>query len=35
MVSPETEARAVLHALTLPPEAEIEQINLGPSAGVL
>jgi len=35
MVSPETVARAVLHALTLPPEAAIEQINLGPSAGVL
>ena len=33
MLKAETVAEAVLHAVTLPPEATIEEIRLGPSAG--
>ncbi len=35
MVSPETVAAAVLHAVSAPPEAAIEEIRIGPAAGVL
>jgi NAD(P)-dependent dehydrogenase (short-subunit alcohol dehydrogenase family) len=35
MVSPKTVAEAVVHVLKLPPEATIEEIRMGPSAGVL
>ena len=35
MISPETVARAVLHAVSTPPEAAIEEICIGPTAGVL
>jgi NAD(P)-dependent dehydrogenase (short-subunit alcohol dehydrogenase family) len=35
MISPETVAQAVLHALTTPSEATIEQIMIGPAAGSL
>lgn len=35
MVSPETVANAVLHAVSAPPEATIEEIRIGPTAGVL
>jgi NAD(P)-dependent dehydrogenase (short-subunit alcohol dehydrogenase family) len=35
MISANTVAEAVLHVLKLPPEATIEEIRLGPSAGVL
>lgn len=35
MVSPDTIAEAVLQALTLPENATIEEIRLGPTAGVL
>lgn len=35
MISPETVAQAILHALTVPAEATIEQIRIGPTAGTL
>ena len=35
MISPETVAKAVLHAVSAPPEATIEEIHIGPTAGVL
>lgn len=35
MISPETVAQAVLHAVSAPPEAAIEEIHIGPTAGVL
>lgn len=35
MISPETVAQAVLHAVSAPPEAAIEEIRIGPAAGVL
>jgi len=35
MVSPETVAAAVLHAVSAPAEAAIEEIRIGPTAGVL
>ena len=35
MVSPETVAAAVLHAVSAPAEAAIEEIRIGPAAGVL
>jgi NAD(P)-dependent dehydrogenase (short-subunit alcohol dehydrogenase family) len=35
MISPETVAQAVLHAVSAPPEATIEEICIGPTAGVL
>ena len=35
MISPETVAQAVLHAVSAPPEAAIEEICIGPTAGVL
>jgi 3-oxoacyl-[acyl-carrier protein] reductase len=35
MISPETVAAAVLHAVSAPPEAAIEEIRIGPAAGVL
>jgi NAD(P)-dependent dehydrogenase (short-subunit alcohol dehydrogenase family) len=35
MVSPETVAAAVLHAVSAPPEAAIEEIRIGPAVGVL
>lgn len=35
MISPETVAQAVLHAVSAPPEAAIEEIHIGPAAGVL
>jgi NAD(P)-dependent dehydrogenase (short-subunit alcohol dehydrogenase family) len=35
MVSPETVAAAVLHAVSAPPEAAIEEIRIGPASGVL
>jgi NAD(P)-dependent dehydrogenase (short-subunit alcohol dehydrogenase family) len=35
MISPETVAQAVLHAVSAPPEAAIEEIQIGPTAGVL
>lgn len=35
MISPETVAQAVLHALTLPDNATIEQIRIGPASGAL
>jgi NAD(P)-dependent dehydrogenase (short-subunit alcohol dehydrogenase family) len=35
MISPGTVAEAVLHAVSAPPEATIEEIRIGPSAGVL
>jgi short-subunit dehydrogenase len=35
MVSPETVAVAVLHAVSAPPEASIEEIRIGPTGGVL
>ena len=35
MVSPETVAQAVLHAVSAPSEATIEEIRIGPTAGVL
>jgi NAD(P)-dependent dehydrogenase (short-subunit alcohol dehydrogenase family) len=35
MISPETVAEAVLHAVSAPPEASIEEIRIGPTAGVL
>ncbi len=35
MISPETVAQAILHALTTPAEATIEQIMIGPAAGSL
>src|SRR5947209_3975373 len=35
MLSPETVAEAVVHVLTLPENATIEEIRLGPTAGVL
>jgi len=35
MISPETVAAAVLHAVTAPPEATIEEIRIGPAMGVL
>ncbi len=35
MISPETVAAAVLHAVSAPPEAAIEEIRIGPTAGVL
>jgi len=35
MISPATVAAAILHALTVPAEAAIEQIRIGPVAGTL
>jgi NAD(P)-dependent dehydrogenase (short-subunit alcohol dehydrogenase family) len=35
MISPETVAQAVRHAVSAPPEATIEEIMIGPTAGVL
>jgi NAD(P)-dependent dehydrogenase (short-subunit alcohol dehydrogenase family) len=35
MISPETVAQAILNALTIPVEATIEQIKIGPAAGSL
>ncbi len=35
MVSPETVAQAVCHVLTVPANASIEEIKIGPAAGVL
>ena len=35
MISPETVAQAVLHALTIPAKASIEEIKIGPTIGVL
>jgi len=35
MLCADTVAEAVLHAVTLPPEATIEEIRMGPAAGVL
>lgn len=35
MISPETVARAVLHAVSTPPDAAIDEIHIGPTAGVL
>jgi len=35
MISTETVAEAVLHAVSAPPEASIEEIRIGPTAGVL
>lgn len=35
MMTPETVAEAVLHAVSAPPEASLEEIVIGPTAGVL
>ena len=35
MMKPETVAQAVLHAVSAPPEASVEEIVIGPTAGVL
>ncbi|HET9840053.1 MAG TPA: SDR family NAD(P)-dependent oxidoreductase [Candidatus Angelobacter sp.] len=35
MISPETVAAAVLHAVSAPPDASIDEIRIGPTAGVL
>ena len=35
MMTPETVAEAVLHAVSAPPEASVEEIVIGPTAGVL
>ncbi len=35
MISPDTVAQAILHAVNLPPESAIDEIRIGPSAGVL
>jgi short-subunit dehydrogenase len=35
MISPETVAQAVLHAIAVPAKASIEEIRIGPTAGVL
>jgi NAD(P)-dependent dehydrogenase (short-subunit alcohol dehydrogenase family) len=35
MMTPETVAQAVLHAVSAPPEAAVEEIVIGPTAGVL
>jgi NAD(P)-dependent dehydrogenase (short-subunit alcohol dehydrogenase family) len=35
MISADTVAQAVLHAVSAPPEASIEEIRIGPTAGVL
>ena len=35
MISPDTVAQAVLHAVSAPPEASIEEIRIGPAAGVV
>lgn len=35
MMSPETVAQAVVHAVSAPPEASVEEIIIGPTAGVL
>lgn len=35
MISPETVAHAVLHAVSAPPEASVEELVIGPAAGVL
>lgn len=35
MISPDTVAQAVLHAVAAPPEATIEEIRIGPATGVL
>lgn len=35
MISAETVAHAILHAVNLPPEAAIDEIRIGPAAGVL
>lgn len=35
MITPETVAEAVLHAVSAPPEASVEEIVIGPTAGVL
>jgi NADP-dependent 3-hydroxy acid dehydrogenase YdfG len=35
IVSPETVAQAVCHALTIPDKATIEEIKIGPTVGAL
>lgn len=35
MMKPETVAQAVLHAVSAPPEASVEELIIGPTAGVL
>lgn len=35
MMTPDTVAQAVLHAVSAPPEASVEEIMIGPTAGVL
>jgi NAD(P)-dependent dehydrogenase (short-subunit alcohol dehydrogenase family) len=35
MILPATVAQAILHAVNLPPEAAIDEIRIGPAAGVL
>jgi NAD(P)-dependent dehydrogenase (short-subunit alcohol dehydrogenase family) len=35
MMKPETVAEAILHAISAPPEASVEELIIGPTAGVL
>jgi NAD(P)-dependent dehydrogenase (short-subunit alcohol dehydrogenase family) len=35
MISAETVAQVILHAVNLPPEAAVDEVRIGPSAGVL
>lgn len=35
MMKPETVAAAILHAISTPPEASVEELMIGPTAGVL
>lgn len=35
MISPDTVAQVILHAVSAPPEASIEELMIGPTAGVL
>lgn len=35
MMKPETVAAAILHAISAPPEASVEELMIGPTAGVL
>jgi short-subunit dehydrogenase len=35
MMKPETIAQAVVHAVSAPPEASVEELIIGPTAGVL
>lgn len=35
MMKPETVAQAILHAVSAPPEAAVEELMIGPTAGVL